>query len=75
MVLFCFLYSPGRLSAEECLTKRVGRPLLVTAAVRDRFTFEGLPPREVSGIEGGVMIFALTGRGMRQRGGVFCLGV
>jgi adenylate cyclase len=45
------------------LTKTVGRPLLVTAAVRDRagdsFTFEELPPQEVRGIEGRVMIFAV----------------
>jgi adenylate cyclase len=51
-------------SRVQGLTKRVGRPLLVTAAVRDqlpdRFTFEDLPPQEVSGIEGGVMIFAVT---------------
>ena len=46
------------------LTKTVGRPLLVTAAVRDRspdsFTFEELPPQEVRGIEGRLMIFAVT---------------
>jgi adenylate cyclase len=51
-------------SRVQGLTKRVGRPLLVTAAVRDqlrdRFTFEELPPQEVSGIEGRVMIFAVT---------------
>ena len=45
------------------LTKTVGRPLLVTAAVRDRagdsFVFEELPPQEVRGIEGRVMIFAV----------------
>src|SRR6478672_6608861 len=45
------------------LTKTLGRPLLVTAAVRDRsadsFTFEELPPQEVRGIEGCVMIFAV----------------
>jgi len=45
------------------LTKTVGRPLLVTEAVRDRaadsFTFEELPPQEVRGIEGRVMIFAV----------------
>jgi adenylate cyclase len=45
------------------LTKRVGRPLLVTAAVHDRagdsFKFEELPPQEVRGIEGRVMIFAV----------------
>src|SRR5881398_1700531 len=48
----------------QALTKAVGRPLLVTAAVRDQsrdwFTFEELPPQEVSGIEGRVMIFAVT---------------
>jgi adenylate cyclase len=46
------------------LTKTVGRPLLVTEAVRDRsadsFTFEELPPQEVRDIEGRVMIFAVT---------------
>ena len=46
------------------LTKTVGRPLLVTEAVRDRagdsFTFEELSPQEVRGIEGRVMIFAVT---------------
>jgi adenylate cyclase len=46
------------------LTKTVGRPLLITSAVRDRagdsFTFEELPPQEVRGIEGRVMIFAVT---------------
>ncbi len=45
------------------LTKTVGRPLLVTKAVRDRagdsFVFEDLPPQEVRGIEGRVMIFAV----------------
>jgi adenylate cyclase len=45
------------------LTKAVGRPLLVTQAVRDRsadsFVFEELPPQEVRGIEGRVMIFAV----------------
>jgi adenylate cyclase len=46
------------------LTKTVGRPLLVTAAVRDRcddsFKFEELPPQEVRGIEERIMIFAIT---------------
>src|SRR4030095_9754313 len=47
------------------LTKTVGRPLLVTAAVHDRagdfsFSFEKLPPQEVRGIEGRVMIFAVA---------------
>jgi adenylate cyclase len=45
------------------LTKTVGRPLLVTAAVRDRagdsFVFEELPSQEVRGFEGRVMIFAV----------------
>gem|GEM_PF-418447 len=45
------------------LTKTVGRPLLVTKAVRDRsadsFVFEELPPQEVRGIDGRVMIFAV----------------
>ena len=48
----------------QALTKSVGRPLLVTATVRDQsrdwFTFEGLPPQEVRGIEGRVLIFAVT---------------
>jgi adenylate cyclase len=48
----------------QALTKAVGRPLLVTAAVRDQsrdwFTFEGLRPQEVRGIEGRVLIFAVT---------------
>ncbi len=47
----------------QSLTKTVGRPLLVTKAVRDRagdsFVFEDLPPQEVRGIEGRVMIFAV----------------
>src|SRR6476620_2437443 len=46
------------------LTKTVGRPLLVTEAVRERaadaFVFEELPPQEVRGIEARVMIFAVT---------------
>ena len=46
------------------LTKTLGRPLLVTAAVRDRagdaFAFEEMPPQEVRGIEGRMMIFAIT---------------
>jgi adenylate cyclase len=46
------------------LTKSVGRPLLVTAAVHDRardsFQFEELPPQEVRGIEGRVMIYGVT---------------
>jgi class 3 adenylate cyclase len=45
------------------LTKTVGRPLLVTAAVRARsggsFSFEELPPQEVRGIEGRLAIFAV----------------
>ena len=45
------------------LTKMVGRPLLVTAAVRERagnsFDFEELSAQEVRGIEGRVMIFAV----------------
>jgi adenylate cyclase len=47
------------------LTKTVGRPLLVTDAVRQRsadwFVFEDLPPQEVRGVEGRVMIFAVRG--------------
>jgi len=46
------------------LTKTVGRPLLVTETVRERagdsFVFEELPPQEVRGIEGRVMIFVVT---------------
>jgi adenylate cyclase len=46
------------------LTKTVDRPLLVTEAVRkraaDSFVFEELPPQEVRGIEGRVMIFAVS---------------
>ena len=45
------------------LTKTVGRPLLVTAAVRERsadsFLFEELPSQEVRGIEGRVMVFTV----------------
>jgi adenylate cyclase len=45
------------------LTKKVRKPLLVTAAVRDRsgnsFQFEELAPQEVRGIGGQVMIFAV----------------
>jgi len=47
----------------EGLTKTTGRPLLVTAAVRDRsgdsFNFEELPPQEVRGIDGRVPVFAV----------------
>src|SRR5205823_10836379 len=50
-------------SRMQGLTKTVGRPLLVTAAARDQagdsFTFEELPPQEVRGVEGRVMIFAV----------------
>jgi adenylate cyclase len=50
-------------SRVQGLTKTVGRSLLVTSAVRDRagdsFAFEELPPQEVRGIEGRVMIFAI----------------
>ena len=45
------------------LTKTVGRPLLVTEAVRERsgdsFAFEELPPQEVRGIDGRLSIFAV----------------
>jgi adenylate cyclase len=45
------------------LTKTTGRPLLVTAAVRDRasdaFSFEKLPLQEVRGVEGPVAVFAV----------------
>jgi adenylate cyclase len=47
----------------EGLTKATGRPLLVTAAVRDRsgdsFNFEELPPQEVRGIDGRLSVFAV----------------
>jgi len=47
----------------EGLTKATGRPLLVTAAVRDRagdsFSFDELPPQEVRGIDGRVLVFAV----------------
>jgi adenylate cyclase len=47
----------------EGLTKTTGRPLLVTAAVRDRsanlFSFEELPPQEVRGIDGRLSVFAV----------------
>jgi adenylate cyclase len=50
-------------SRVEGLTKATGRPLLVTAAVRDRsgdpFSFEELPPQEVRGIDGRLPIFAV----------------
>ena len=50
-------------SRVQGLTKAVGRPLLVTDSVRNRsadsFAFEELPPQEVRGIEGRIMIFAL----------------
>jgi adenylate cyclase len=50
-------------SRVQGLTKTLSRPLLVTDAVReqsrDSFTFEELPPQEVRGIEGRVVIFAV----------------
>jgi len=50
-------------SRVEGLTKATGKPLLVTAAVRDRsgdsFSFEELPPQEVRGIDGRLSIFAV----------------
>src|SRR6266571_2938422 len=50
-------------SRVEGLTKATGRPLLVTAAVRDRsgdsFSFEELPSQEVRGIDGRFSIFAV----------------
>ena len=50
-------------SRVEGLTKARGKPLLVTAAVRDRsgdsFSFEELPPQEVRGIDGRLSIFAV----------------
>jgi len=52
------------------LTKTVGRPLLVTEAVRERsadsFVFEELPPQEVRGIEGRVLIFAVRPPGTAE---------
>jgi adenylate cyclase len=50
-------------SRMQGLTKTTGKPLLVTAAVRDHsgnaFTFEELPPQEVRGIDGRLSIFAV----------------
>jgi adenylate cyclase len=47
----------------EGLTKTMGKPLLVTAAVRDgsgdSFSFEQLPPQEVRGIDGRMAVFAV----------------
>jgi len=46
------------------LRKTVGRPLLVTEAVRERsadsFVFEKLPSQEVCGIERRMIIFAVA---------------
>ena len=50
-------------SRMQGLTKTTGKPLLVTAAVRDRsgdsFSFDELPPQEVRGIDGRLPIFAV----------------
>jgi len=50
-------------SRMQGLTKTVGRPFLVTTAVRERagdsFVFEELPPQEVRGIDGRLSIFAV----------------
>ncbi len=50
-------------SRVEGLTKTIGKPLLLTAAVwersRDSFEFEELPPQEVRGIDGRLSIFAV----------------
>jgi len=50
-------------SRVEGLTKTIGKPLLLTAAVhersRDSFDFEELPPQEVRGVDGRLSIFAL----------------
>jgi adenylate cyclase len=50
-------------SRMQGLTKAMGRPLLVTATVRDRsgdsFSFEELPPQEVRGIDGLLTVFAV----------------
>jgi len=54
-------------SRVEGLTKATGRPLLVTAAVRDRsgdsFSFEELQPQEVRGIDGRLPVFAVRCEG------------
>src|SRR5947209_18117818 len=54
-------------SRVEGLTKATGRPLLVTAAVRDRsgdsFSFEELQPQEVRGIDGRLTVFAVRCEG------------
>jgi len=50
-------------SRVEGLTKIIGKPLLLTAAVhersRDSFDFEELPPQEVRGVDGRLSIFAV----------------
>jgi adenylate cyclase len=50
-------------SRMQDLTKVVGRPLLVTAAVRvrsgDLHRFEELPPQQVRGIDGRLPVFAV----------------
>ena len=50
-------------SRMQGLTKTTGKPLLVTAAVRDRslssFRFEELPPQQVRGIDGSLSIFTV----------------
>jgi adenylate cyclase len=50
-------------SRMQDLTKVVGKPLVVTAAVRDRsgdlHSFEELPPQEVRGIDGRLPVFAV----------------
>jgi len=50
-------------SRMQGLTKTTGRPLLVTAAVRERsgdsFSFQKLPPQEVRGIDGPLSVFAV----------------
>jgi len=50
-------------SRVEGLTKIIGKPLLLTAAVhersRDPFDFEELPPQEVRGVDGRLSIFAV----------------
>jgi len=54
-------------SRVEGLTKIIGKPLLLTAAVhersRDPFDFEELPPQEVRGVDGRLSIFAVRCEG------------
>ena len=49
-------------SRVEGLTKTVGKPLLITEAVRDRLrdrsSLEELPPQQVRGVRDSVLVFA-----------------